>query len=297
MKKRMINLLKKAVFSSALVSALSFAGCSGQKHLMKQKYAVLCTGSDTRNAEEGLIDPIDKNCFWISGVNTYNELLKNGYKPKNIFVLYYDGKPPLDDEEYLDKIQEIKKEFDGSYRNIATESTLKNLLDSVENFIGPKDKFTLYLNMHGSPFGTIHFDHDHSYITGKGLTQILEGNNSREILIVTDVCHAEAFTEDISYPSTIISSSKRNFLSWGDRNFSCGSWFFEEMNNKKNDADNDGKVSPLEAFDKTKERCAKYREDMDYFLRCDYEGNGLSEHTLKHMDLVPVYRKVKKEEK
>lgn len=298
------KLLKKGVISITLLSTLSY-GCALFQRRERvpiekgEKYAVLCTGASIRDKSEGLIDPIDKNCFWISAVNVYNELLEGGYKPENIYVLYQDGKPPFDDEEYLDKIKEIKKEFDGSYSNIATRSRLEELLNGIETKIKPEDKFVLYLNMHGSSLGEIHFEHDGSYMNGDRLEEVLKGNQSKKILILADTCHAESFTEDIDYPSILISASKKDFYGWGDRKFSCGSYFFEEMNNKKNDTDKDGKVSAHEAFVTTKERCIKYREEIDEFLRNDYEGDGIPDYDLKHMDLIPIYREVevKKEDK
>lgn len=293
------KILKQGAICSILLSTLSF-NCSGIEkkkdspiQILGEKYAVLCTGTDVRNASEGLIDPIDKNCFWISAVNVYNELIKSGHKPENIYVLYLDGKPPFDDEEYKDKIKEIKNEFDGSYSNIATKARLEELLNSLEDRIKPEDTFTLYLNMHGSEWGTIHFDYNDSYIDGDDLETTLQGNKSENIFILADTCHSEAFTDDIDYNSTIVSSSKKDFISWGDRNFSCGSYFFEELNNYKNDTNKDGKVSYLEAFIPTKERCLKYRKDMDDFLRNKYEGKGLDNEDLERMDLEPVYREAK----
>jgi len=306
--------LSTLLASAILVSILS-SGCPSNNRSKEdtplptkrsgEKYAVVCTGTSIRDASEGLRDPIDKNSSWISTVRVYNELLKAEYKPKNIHVLYKDGKPPFDDQEFLDQIKEIKKEFNGSYSNIATKSRLEELLNSLEVKIKPEDDFTLYLHMHGSPWGTLHFDYDRSLFNGCyklydgccGLGGILEGNKSENVLIFVDSCFAEAFTKIIDYKSILISSSKINCVGWGDRNFSCGSYFFAEMNNRDNDFNKDGKVSPDEAFTTTRTRCIKYRKEIDGFLRTEYkppkQASDFFYKFLEHMDLIPVYRESK----
>ena len=307
---KLYKLLKRGIVSTVLFSILSF-GCQSNDRKIDpspsgEKYAVVCTGASMRNKQEGLADPIDKNCFWASTFRVYNELLKSGHKPENVYVLYKDGKPPFDDKEFLDKVKEIKKEFNGSYSNIATKSRLEELLNSLEVKIKPEDNFTLYLSMHGSSWGTLHFEHDKSLFNGCdklydgrcGLGGILEGNKSENILISVDACHAEAFTEMINHKSILIAASKRDRVGWGDRNFSCGSWFFTEMNNMDNDFNKDGNVSPYEAFTTTKERCIKYRKEIDEFLRTEYKPpEGMSAFFymhLEHTDLIPVYREVGK---
>lgn len=254
-----------------------------------EKYAVISTGASVRNKEEGLVDPIDKNAFWVSTVEVYNELLKNGYKPENIYVLYKDGRPPFDDLELLLESAKIRKEFDGSYNNIATAENFMALLDSLEDRVNPEDRFTIYINQHGSSLGTAHFEYDGSFTYGRDLGRILEGNESENILIVLGTCHAEAFANLVNHEAVIISCSKRDMLGWADKNFSFGSVLFEEMNDVKNDTNADGEVSPYEAFGPAKRRSINYRESIDRFLRDKYEGTGLPEQDLERMDLVPVY--------
>jgi hypothetical protein len=288
-------------FASILLSlGLTMAGCqvlsspSGIEQykapkISEKKYAVISTGASLRNEEEGLVDPIDKNCFWVSTVKVYNELLKNGYKPENIFVLYKDGQPPFDDPYLLKEINEIKKEFTDSSINIATKNNLVNLLDSLEPIINPEDKFTLYIDQHGSSLGSAHFEYDNSYIFGHELGEVLKGNKSKEVLIVTGTCYAEMFSILINHPAVIISGSKCDKYGWGDKNFSWGQVFFEEMNNPKNDTNHDKEVSPYEAFLPAKKRSKQYRKTIDEFLKKDYEGTGCSEEELNKIDLIPTY--------
>lgn len=255
-----------------------------------KKYAVINTGASIRSAEEGLIDPIDKNAFWVSTVDAYNELRKNGYLPENMWVLYKDAKPPFDEPELLGRIDGIKKEFDGSYDNISTKDNLAKLLDSLEDKINPEDQFTLYINQHGSALGTAHFEYDNSYFTGQDLSKILEGNKSRHILIVMGTCHAEAFADDISTNNAVIvSGARENKLGWIDKNFSWAKMFFEEMNKAGNDFNKDGVVSAYEAFVPAKKRAIQYRWVQNSFFRFKYEGTGLSIPSLMMMDLVPTY--------
>ncbi|MFC1686897.1 C13 family peptidase [Nanoarchaeota archaeon] len=289
--------IKKTLTSIIASLILTVTGCQGISNLPLEvetkesgkKYAVLCTGASTRNKEEGLSDIIDKNTFWIATVNAYNELIKNGHKPENIFVLYKDGKPPFDDPDLLNKISKIKKEFDGSYTNISTKKNLINLLNSLESTIMPEDNFTLYINQHGSASGAAYFEFDDSYIFGKELGRVLKGNKSKNILIILGTCHAESFALQVNYPSISVACSKKDKYGWLDRTFSFGQFFLEEMNTLNNDKNKDGKVSPYEAFLPAKERAVQYRKDINDFLRTAYEGNGIKESELKKMDLVPVY--------
>ncbi len=292
--------LSTLVISAILFSILSL-GCPSNSRKKEgsllpakksgEKYAVVCTGASIRDRAEGLHDPIDKNCFWVSTFRVYNELLKRGYKPENVYVLYKDGKPPFDDKEHRKKIKKIKREFNGSYPNIATSSRLGVLLNGLEGKIKPEDEFTLYLNMHGCSWGRVYFEHDDSSLSGSQLNDILEGNQSRNILIFGGSCYAEAFTNNIDHKSILIAGAKRDRIGWLDRNFSCGSWFFAEMNNRDNDFNKDGQVSPYEAFIRTRKRCMTYRKKIDWFLRNEYKDpSPLSEWDLKKMDFIPVYR-------
>lgn len=293
----LINKIKKGILY--FTAAWILAGCAlgqranNKKAIItneKEKYAVICIGASCRNANEGLVDPIDKNCFWINAVKVYNELLEQGFDAKNIFVLYKDGKPPFDDKEFENKIKRIKEEFNGTYSNLATRPNLEKLLNKLETSIDSNDEFLLCLSMHGDSSGRIHFEYDGSVLSGRGLSTILKGNKAERILIFTDVCHAEAFIDDINYSAILIASSKRGYFSWSDRNFSSSSVFFEELGNKENDKDGDGKVSAYEAFIATKRRCIAYRKKIDYFLKNEYEGKGLPEHDLERMDFIPVYK-------
>lgn len=289
------NIVKHSpVFSNVAYLFLSKTKLSEQqskKRKMGTKYAVISTGASLRNKEEGLIDPIDKNAFWHSTVKVYNELLRNGYLPRNIRVLYQDADPPFNDQELLNEIKKIKLQFHtGKYLNLATAQNLRKVLNDLEKEIQPEDSFTLYLNQHGSPLGYVLFEYDESHLFGSDLTEILQGNKSKNILIVADVCHAEQFTDDLNYPATIISSSKEDQLGWGDRNYSFGRIFFAEMNNHSNDLDRNEEISPYEAFQSAKQKSLHYRQKMDNFLRNKYEGKGIPEAELEIITLLPVYK-------
>src|SRR3989344_3015296 len=172
--------------------------------------------------------------------------IKMRYKLENIFVLYHDVKPVLDDPVMKGKEGELEMEFNGSYNNIATAENVKALLNDLENTIKPEERFTVYFMQHGSasPWGKIGFEHDHSSMRGYDLDTILEGNQSEQIMVVVNSCYSESFTKNIKHKAITISSTKEGEQGAGNREYSFAVFFSEEMNNPKNDADKNGTVSP-----------------------------------------------------
>ena len=285
-------IIKKGLknFFLATLTALAFSSCAPDPQSNTQpnegvKYAILSNGV----SEVGFIDPIDVNSTLIATTNVYNELLENGYSKENIFVLYNGGKPNFDKIATTHNVGPIKTEFDGSYDNTATASNLTDILESLEDKVKEEDKVTINIMSHGSPSGIIYFDYDLSNLSGTDLTQIIEGNKSEEILLVVGTCHSESFGYLVEFPSTIVASAYGSKLSWGDKNYSFNTVFWEEMNNKANDMDRNGEITPHEAFSPTKERAISYGKEIEDFLKNDYEGIGARQEDLDMLSFVPVY--------
>ena len=265
---------KHALGLAGLLSVLGYEAPSKKSYVDYNEIsagdkAVIITGAEIRDEER----PLVHNSYWVYTAQVYHELLKNGYKPENIFVLYLDGKPVLDDPATKDKIAELRMEFNGSYNNIATAENVKALLNDLENTIKPEERFTVYFMQHGSasPWGKIGFEHDHSSMRGYDLDTILEGNQSEQIMVVVNSCYSESFTKNIKHKAITISSTKEGEQGAGNREYSFAVFFSEEMNNPKNDADKNGTVSPEEAFQTAKVRNENYLKKLEESLKEDPE--------------------------
>ncbi|SRR3989338_3725366 len=249
--------------------------------------AVIVTGAEIRDEERSLVH----NSFWVYTAQVYHELLKNGYKPENIFVLYYDGKPVLDDPVTKDKIAELGMEFNGSYNNIATAENVKTLLNDLESTIRPEERFTVYFMQHGSasPLGKIGFEYDHSSMRGYDLDTILDGNRSEEILVVVNSCYSESFTKNIKHKAIAVSSTKEGEEGVGNKEYSFAVFFSEEMNNPENDTDKNGIVSPEEAFKTAKVRNEEYLKNLEQLLKTE-DPERLED--LAYVGFTPTYREI-----
>src|SRR3989344_989669 len=280
---------KHALGLAGLLSVLGYEAPSKKSYVDYNEIsagdkAVIITGAEIRDEER----PLVHNSYWVYTAQVYHELLKNGYKPENIFVLYLDGKPVLDDPATKDKIAELRMEFNGSYNNIATAENVKALLNDLENTIKPEERFTVYFMQHGSasPWGKIGFEHDHSSMRGYDLDTILEGNQSEHIMVVVNSCYSESFTKNIKHKAITISSTKEGEEGAGNREYSFAVFFSEEMNNPKNDADKNGTVSPEEAFQTAKVRNENYLKKLEESLKEDPER--LEEFS--SVGFTPIYR-------
>lgn len=249
--------------------------------------AVIVTGAEVKSEKQFI-----NNSYWVYTVQVYNELLKNGYKPENIFVLYYDGKPLLDDPETKDKSTEIEPEFNGSYNTIATAQNVKTLLNDLEVIIKPEERFTIYFMQHGyaTPLGKIGFDYDNSYLQGPDLDGILEGNRSEHIMIVVDSCYSESFTKNIKHKAITVSSTKEGEEGVGNREYFFAVFFAEEMNYLENDANKNGVVSPEEAFQTAKARNEYYLKGLEELLKKE-DPKGLDEFA--YVGFTPTYREIR----
>ena len=283
---------KHALGLAGLLSVLGYEAPSKKSYVDYNEIsagdkAVIITGAEVKDEER----PFIHNSFWVYTAQVYHELLKNGYKPENIFVLYLDGKPVLDDPVMKGKEGELEMEFNGSYNNIATAENVKALLNDLENTIKPEERFTVYFMQHGSasPWGKIGFEHDHSSMRGYDLDTILEGNQSEQIMVVVNSCYSESFTKNIKHKAITISSTKEGEEGAGNREYSFAVFFSEEMNNPKNDADKNGTVSPEEAFQTAKVRNETYLRNLEESLKEDPEG--LEEFSW--VGFTPTYRENK----
>jgi Peptidase C13 family len=252
------------------------------------KYALLYTGSSVREGEKVLKDPNDKNTFWLAAARVYEQLLKRGYKPENIYFLYKDGKPDWSDAALGGIKEKLRKEFKSGYSNLATLENLRKVEKLIEKKCDANDTFLLYLTMHGKD-GVLRSEHDRESMVGKDLTKLLKGNPTKKNLVFVHACYAENFIRNAEVAGIVIGASRTDTVAWGDRDFSFGVLYFKALNDKKSDADGDGSVSYREAFDAASKRYAECGRARLEYIKNRWAGKGVPDHLLKRLKFSTCY--------
>ena len=78
--------MTKVLISLLLVLLLS--ACTSSETNLPEDFVLIYIGSSLRTTDNTLDDPIDKNAFFIEGAIVYNEFIKRGVAPENIYFLY-----------------------------------------------------------------------------------------------------------------------------------------------------------------------------------------------------------------
>lgn len=290
--KSLKNIGKAGIIFTALFGMLTLGNsyADSDKAIKKDdsiKYMIIYTGSSHRV----LSSYNDKNAWWISTANIYEQALKNGYLQENIFVLYNDGNPDFSDPKIKSIKDTIKKEFQGDYSNIASKENLFKIEESIEQKIRHNDILTLSFNMHGRPY-LLFSEYDQEYIEGEEISEMLKDNNSKNNLIVIDACYSESMIKFLDISGTIITSCRSQDWGWVDRDFSFGALFFKNKNNLTNDSDKDGIVDDEEVFKVTKKEYQKIGNSKKECIKKQWAKKGATGAELKtYMDMynfVPV---------
>jgi hypothetical protein len=238
------------------------------------KHALLFVGCSVRKGEKVLKDANDKNTFWISTVKVYNHLLKLGFKPENIYVLYKDAKPDWEDPAVKDVKAAIAKEFRAGYSNLATKANLIAVEKVIERKLDANDLFLLYLTVHGKN-GVLRNEQDKKFITGGEVTRMLADNPTGNNLIFVHSCYAGNFMRNVDASGTVIGASRVNEVAWGDRDFTFAELFFAALGAAASDGDGDGKVSHHEAYEVASARYLKLGTARMDYIKNRWGGKGV----------------------
>jgi hypothetical protein len=277
-----------ALLLATLPCALAGEGAAPAEANPSVKYALLYTGCSVRTGEKVLKDPNDKNTFWIATVKVYNQLLKNGFKAENVFVLYKDAKPDWDDPAVAKTKDKIAAEFKADYSNLATVENLRKVEKRIQGKLDANDVFVLYLTMHGKN-GLLRSEHDKKAFTGADVTRLLRDNPSKRNLVFVHACFAGDFMGNVEAEGAMIGASRVGEVAWGDRDFSFGELFFTALNDAKSDADGDGKVDYREAFDAASRRYAELGAARRAYIRDEWAGKGMPADKLKQLTFKTLY--------
>jgi len=143
------NFVKKLILT-IIASAVLYVSTScnlEKKEYIPKTYAILyCSLWDP--PEDNLIHPIDKNMGWNNIVSAFN--LLDGMGVDDMFLLYYDGIPKLDEQAV--STSKVEREFEGEYSNVASLDNLMEVEQIIQGRLNPEDRLILY--MHASTYST-----------------------------------------------------------------------------------------------------------------------------------------------
>ena len=123
------------------------------KKIANETYVLILSGiSDETRIFEKLNEKKkigEYNNLWNNQSGIYNNLLKKGLNPDNIYILYGKGIPNKDAKSN----EKILSEFNGTYSNSAKEENLENILNLIKSRIQEdkydNNKFILLLQSEG----------------------------------------------------------------------------------------------------------------------------------------------------
>ena len=95
---------------ACLLLFLLLLGCQSKPEV-SQDYALIFIGSSLRTTDNALVDPIDKNAFFIEGAIIYNELVERGVLPENIYLARIKHFYPSFEVEVAQHIKDRWKPF------------------------------------------------------------------------------------------------------------------------------------------------------------------------------------------
>jgi hypothetical protein len=236
------------------------------------KYAVVVIGDSRGEKGAALEDPIDKNCFWLSGVGVYNKLLKLGFNHENIYFLYDDGYPDFAEEKYQETIKFIKdNEFNEPREDKkATEANLEKIINRLSAEVDEDDIFVFSLGTHGT-FNLVSMED--GVMFAHELDRVLEKIEPGIGLACIDSCMSGSYINKIELDNYVIVSATDHNIAWADRNYSHDRVFFQNLLEPENDTNADGKVSFIEAHNATDREAKEYRDVIIPWIKEHYKGD------------------------
>ena len=251
---------------------------------LERKFAILYAGSDEKNPK----DAVDKNGTWNSTVRIYDSLLRAGYLPEYIYVLYYDGNPDWGSPEIQSIINQIKPEFDytqnGGVYSVASIENFFNVEKKVGQEMDANDSLLIIFSSHivlGIEELLSQIDRDArrrgltdiDTISAKEISLMLNDNPSKNNVVILGCCYSQIIINKLNINGVIIGVSDTNHLSWVDKDYSSESFIVEGLNNPAYDVDGDGSVTLVEAANSVDLRKALGNPKIE-FLQAQYNGVG-----------------------
>lgn len=244
-------------------------------------YAFVIVGSGRGTRGASLSDPIDKNGFWLGGVRVYDSLREMGFQPENMRFLFSTGDPDFADTLEARAIQMVKEEqFNDSYDNKATEANINIQLNRFAGLVDSNDIFVMYIGTHGAE-SMLELEADGYFgaWTVREVQESVDKINPGFGVLYSDACHSGAFIKKMNLPEyVLISTTGEHTYGWGDRYFSGGSYFFQNLTDGEADANVDGKITVLEAFNRAQQEGYNHMQRIDGYLRDTYNWEGFGNY-------------------
>ncbi|MDX1490663.1 MAG: hypothetical protein R3332_05215 [Pseudohongiellaceae bacterium] len=190
------------------------------------KYALIVTGPGA-SEEIGIR-------FWQWSVALHDTLAGDyGYSSDSIVLLNDDGTA----------LGNRSTRIDGSSRREDIERAIADLRQRLE----PGDQLTVFLIGHGSSLTEdAKFNIVGPDITGVEFSQLLDGFQEQDVVVINTTSASYEFSEDLSSRGRVIVSATRSRAERYDPVFAA--YLLEALTNRAGDRDKNGRVSVLEAF-------------------------------------------------
>lgn len=245
------------------------------------RYAFVIVGSGRGTRGESLSDPIDRNGFWLGGVRVYDSLREMGFQPENMRFLFSTGDPDFTDTLEARAIQMVKEEqFNDTYDNKATKANINIQLQRFAGLVDSNDIFAMYIGTHGSE-NMLELEAD-GYFGAWSVHEVqksVDKINPGFGLLYSDACHSGAFIEQMNLPEYVLmSTTGEHTYGWGDRYFSGGSFFFQNMTDSQADTNVDGLITVNEAYVRGGIESQAHMQRIDSYLENQYNWGGFGNY-------------------
>jgi hypothetical protein len=208
---------------------------------------LLFAPGQTRKAATQALVIADSGLLRLNVFGTFNASLAP--RGPQTYALFIDNVPSDDESLILDRLADLGA---GAQTRVVirgkdcTLAQIDKALNTVRNELKPQDRFILYINGHGSPYGSGSIQMADGEITSQRLKDHLRQLPTTHCLIVLDSCFAGKFLPALrdTCNATVITSTD-------DRNIGfCSSLtdFWKAMKNADFDGNDDGRVTVNEAF-------------------------------------------------
>lgn len=246
-----------------------------------KKYAFVIVGSGRGTRGESLSDPIDRNGFWLGGVRVYDSLREMGFQPENMRFLFSTGDPDFADTLESRAIQRVKEEqFNNTYDNKATKANINIQLNRFAGLVDSNDIFALYIGTHGAEsILELEADGYFGIWTVNEVQKSVDKINPGFGLLYSDACHSGAFIKQLELPEYVVmSTTGEHTYGWGDRYFSGGSFFFQNMTDPQADTNVDGLITVNEAYIRGGIESQAHMNSIDDYLHYTYNWGGFGSY-------------------
>jgi hypothetical protein len=274
-----------------LLLACSLCSCSSSP-VEPEDFVLIYIGSSMRTSDNKLVDPVDKNAFFIEGAMVYHEFIKRGVSPQNIYFLYKDGRPDLD-EPLVDSVKDsLEEEFlDDHYDHEATIVNLLKIERQIQRKLTAGSNFFLIVDGHGvvDRFGfKIRSEHDKSYLRSSDISDMLRGNRGRNHLFIGS-CYSGQFFKDVDdIDARVVTAAPFHKAVWLDRDVSFAREYFLRIPRNLSSSE----FLYNSAFEKAVLKFQRWGFHKAAFIQNEYEGDGLADFEV--LDWAPVTKKLGK---